>query len=83
MTTLTSVDTQLDTLFGLADTHAQQKAAGADRIAVLEARVKQLTRQYDAFREDHARIVAECMEERDARLKEQREYLERLEREVD
>lgn len=82
MTTLTTLDTQLDVLFGLGNNQPRQEEADDGQIALLEARVRQLTRQYGVFRAEHERIVAEALEERDARLNEQRSYTERLERDV-
>jgi len=83
MTTLTTLDSQLDVLFGPGNRNAQQPGTDdAKRIAILEARAEQLARQHEAFRQERERILIKSLEERDARINEQRTYLERLEREV-
>lgn len=48
----------------------------------LATRLKQVTTELSAFREEHRRVVAQTIQERDARLREKQAYLERLEREV-
>lgn len=81
MTAATMLDSQLDALFG-SKSPAMATETDAERIAFLEARTEQLTRQHEAFREEREGILAKSLEERDARINEQRTYLERLEREV-
>jgi PAS domain S-box-containing protein len=51
-------------------------------LAENEARLRQLTRQHGTFQEEHRRIVAMNLLERDARLAEQRTYTARLREEV-
>ncbi len=82
MTMLTTLDSHLDIMFGPRDEDSVVSDPSAERIAVLEARAEQLARQHAAFREEHELVLAKSLEERDARLNEQRTYLERLEREV-
>lgn len=53
----------------------------AQEVPTLKARLDQLIRQQLVFQQEHARIVAMNLEERDARINEQK-YMERLEREV-
>lgn len=48
-----------------------------------ETRLQQLRRRDDAFQIRRRRMVATILEERDARLSEQRTYLERLQKEVE
>jgi sigma-B regulation protein RsbU (phosphoserine phosphatase) len=82
MATVTSLDSQLEALFGQEITCAPEPGSDADRIAILEARSEQLKRQHEVVREECERNLAKSLEERDARLNEQRSYMERLEREV-
>ena len=83
MATLTALDSQLDVLFGPVNRSARQPGTGdAQRIGILRARAGQLARQHEAFREERERILIKSLEERDARINEQRTYLERLERDV-
>ena len=56
--------------------------AGSARISDAEARLRQLTRQQETFQEEHRRIVAMNLFERNARLAEQRTYTARLQEEV-
>ncbi len=48
-----------------------------------ETRLQQLRRRDEAFQIKHRRMVGRILEERDARLSEQRTYLERLQKEVE
>ena len=55
----------------------------AEMLSDTDARLNQLTRQHETFQEEHRRIVAMNLMERDARLAEQRTYTARLQAEVD
>ncbi len=80
-------ETQLDSIFG-QEVSQDQSTDGvamsdyADAIAYLETRLRQQTQQYQVFQLEHEQLMAAMLGERDARLAEQRTYLERLEQEV-
>ncbi|CBE68838.1 MAG: response regulator [Candidatus Methylomirabilis oxygeniifera] len=80
-------ETQLDSIFG-QEVSQDQSTDGiamsdcADAIAYIETRLRQQTQQYQVFQLEHEQLMAAMLGERDARLAEQRTYLERLEQEV-
>src|SRR5574337_512315 len=80
---MTITEAQLDGIFGReARQDPSVDSDHADALAYLETRLQQLTRQYQVFQLEHEQLMAVMLKERDARLAEQRTYLERLEREV-
>lgn len=62
---------------------ALQISVQAKALRETETRLQHLRRRDDAFQIKHRRMVATILEERDARLSEQRTYLERLQKEVE
>lgn len=60
-----------------------QMNQGENELKETQCRLDQLTRQHEAFQIEHQRIVALNLEESDARLNEQRTYLQRLEQAVE
>lgn len=80
---MTITEAQLDGIFGREE-GATGSAGDAQRdaVAYLETRLRQLTQQYQVFQFEHEELLTTMMEERDARLAEQRSYVERLEQEV-
>jgi len=57
-------------------------ARQADKLAHVESRLEQHSRQYEVFRDEHERMVIRSLEEADARLRAQRRYAAELEFEV-
>lgn len=84
---MTIPETQLDSIFG-QEVSGDRSTDGfamndyANAIAYLETRLQQQTQQYQVFQLEHEQLMAAMLGERDARLTEQRTYLERLEQEV-
>ncbi|QDU63157.1 Signal transduction histidine-protein kinase BarA [Planctomycetes bacterium Pan216] len=66
----------------LASNYVYQTLTRQAELREERTRIDQFTREHEAFRADHERIVLANLRERDARLKEQQSYLERLEQEV-
>lgn len=80
---MTITEAQLDSIFGREEgTTESVGGAQRDAVAYLETRLRQLTQQYQVFQFEHEELLTTMMEERDARLAEQRTYVERLEQEV-
>lgn len=61
---------------------ALQTGQHQQRLEILQARNNQLIRQQAAMQKEHDQTLESSLRERDARIKEQKSYMDRLEREV-
>lgn len=76
-----SVAAHSDTIMAATDL-AARSCTQEQAISVLKARNEQLLRQQETLRKEHEQILESAVRERDERIAEQRQYMDRLEREV-